>query len=170
MPGAKVSPAVVDNVCTRCWRWFPGTVRVCPECGLPLSAANSPAGPAAPTSPGLAPPPPRPTGVSLRRHRHWLRWGLALSIVLVCALAVFPLPQLGLWGNPGCGFPGTTCTRVLFIGNSYTSVNDLPGTFTALAWAGGHRVQTDALDEGGWTLAQHLAAPETATALDGHRW
>ena len=81
-----------------------------------------------------------------------------------------PFPSSDFWGNPGCGFPGTTCTRVLFIGNSYTSVNDLPGTFTALAWAGGHRVQTDALDEGGWTLAQHLAAPETATALDGHRW
>jgi hypothetical protein len=59
---------------------------------------------------------------------------------------------------------------VLFIGNSYTSVNDLPDTFADLAWAGGHRVQTTALDEGGWTLQEHLAAAETATTLDAQHW
>ena len=35
-----------------------------------------------------------------------------------------------------------SCLRVLFIGNSYTSVNDLPATFAALARAGGHPIQT----------------------------
>ena len=60
--------------------------------------------------------------------------------------------------------------RVLFIGNSYTSVNDLPDTFADLAWAGGHRVQTEALDEGGWTLQQHVAAPETAATLASEHW
>ena len=101
---------------------------------------------------------------------HWLRWGLATAIVATVVLAVFPMPQLGLWGNPGCSLPGATCTRILFIGNSYTSVNDLPDTFADLAWAGGHRVQTEALDEGGWTLAQHLAASETAPTIDSERW
>lgn len=93
-----------------------------------------------------------------------------LAILAVLACAVFPLPQLGLWGNPGCGFPGTTCTRVLFIGNSYTSVNDLPDTFAAVAWSGGHRVATGALDPGGYTLAEHVSASDTATTFDSERW
>ena len=95
---------------------------------------------------------------------------LVTAILATVALALFPMPQLGLWGNPGCSFPGATCTRVLFIGNSYTSVNDLPDTFADLAWAGGHRVQTAALDEGGWTLSEHLSAAETAPTIDSERW
>lgn len=31
-----------------------------------------------------------------------------------------------------------SCARVLFIGNSYTSLNDLPAMFAELAYAGGH--------------------------------
>jgi hypothetical protein len=145
-------------------------VRSCPACGLPLTAADATGAPPSITGPPVALPPLHPTVASRRRGPHWLRWALTLSILLIFALAIFPLPQLGLWGNPGCGFPGTTCTRVLFIGNSYTSVNDLPTTFADLAWSGGHRVQTDALDEGGWTLAQHATAAETATALRAQRW
>jgi hypothetical protein len=65
---------------------------------------------------------------------------------------------------------GPAPLRVLFIGNSYTAVNDLPGMFSLLAAAGGHPVQAAALDEGGWTLAQHAAAAETVDALQPHRW
>jgi hypothetical protein len=101
---------------------------------------------------------------------NWLRWMLVTAIFAAVVVAIFPLPQLGLWGNPGCGFLGATCTRVLFIGDSYTSVNDLPDTFADLAWAGGHRVQTEALDEGGWTLEEHLAASETARTIDSEQW
>jgi hypothetical protein len=62
------------------------------------------------------------------------------------------------------------CTRVLFIGNSYTSVNDLPTTFGNVAWAGGHRVETGALDPGGNTLAEHVSASATATTLKSQKW
>ncbi|HAW10842.1 MAG: hypothetical protein ABSC16_01625 [Candidatus Dormibacteria bacterium] len=163
-------PAVVDNVCTGCWRWFPGTARTCPGCGAPLTPSN-----AAAASPALADPPRPPApapaaAVAAPPRSHRLLWVLVFTIVLSFAMGIFPLPQLGLWGNPGCSFPGATCTRVLFIGNSYTSVNDLPDTFADLAWAGGHRVQTQALDEGGWTLQEHLAAPETATTLASEHW
>ena len=161
---------MADRVCTRCWTWFPATVRACPTCGLPLTGAGAPAAGPPLGGPSAFPPPLAAAPAGRRPGRHRLRWGLALSIVLIFALGVFPLPQLGLWGDPGCGFPGTTCTRVLFIGNSYTSVNDLPDTFAGLAWAGGHRVQTAALDEGGWTLQEHLAAAETATTLDAQPW
>src|SRR5438128_1839628 len=41
--------------------------------------------------------------------------------------------------NPGCE-TGVRCARVLFLGNSYTSVNDLPDTLARLAWSGGHRM------------------------------
>ena len=66
---------------------------------------------------------------------------------------------------------GTTeCTRVFFLGNSYTAVNDLPYTFAALAWAGGHRVDTAVLAPGGWTLVDHAVDPDTAQALVASRW
>jgi hypothetical protein len=59
--------------------------------------------------------------------------------------------------DTGCG--------VLFIGNSYTSVNDLPKVFAKLAESGGISVSASALDPGGATLAQHLDAPATAAEM-----
>ncbi len=71
----------------------------------------------------------------------------------------------------GCaGAPAGSCTRVLFVGNSYTYVNDLPGTFAALARAGGHRVEVGSVAKGGATLGELLGAPETAAALTPGRW
>jgi hypothetical protein len=99
-----------------------------------------------------------------------LGWLLMAGALVIVACAVFPLPQLGLWGNPGCGFSSNGCTRILFIGNSYTGMNDLPATFASLAWANGHRVETGALDQGGSTLAEHAADPATATELSSEKW
>jgi hypothetical protein len=67
----------------------------------------------------------------------------------------------------GCPEPkaSATCTRVLFIGNSYTYVNDLPTVFAELARSGGHRVETSMVAAGGLTLAQHAASPQTGAAL-----
>ena len=78
----------------------------------------------------------------------------------------------------GCSAPSdctdtrrtTPCPRVLFVGNSYTYVNDLPATFTALAKAGGHPIQTDMVAPGGWTLAQHLNSADTLSALQSSKW
>jgi hypothetical protein len=99
--------------------------------------------------------------------------GKFYKIILVCGLLVMVVflflvyKALGVCIDlPGAG----KCTRVLFIGNSYTSVNDLPATFAALAKSGGHPVQTDAADEGGWTLADHLIASETANLLKSAQW
>jgi hypothetical protein len=48
---------------------------------------------------------------------------LVASLVILALLA----GSLVLGRGTGCPFAGDGCLRVLFIGNSYTSVNDLPG-------------------------------------------
>ena len=91
------------------------------------------------------------------------------ALLGLCALA---LTLLGCSGGSACDRAGdsATCTRVLFIGNSYTYVNDLPTMFATLAASGGHSVQTGMVAEGGATLADHAASADTATALSSKRW
>jgi hypothetical protein len=55
--------------------------------------------------------------------------------------------------------------RVLFVGNSYTSVNDLPGMFAQLAGAGGHRVETGMAAPGGATLTDHAGSSDTLATI-----
>ncbi|HEV2952896.1 MAG TPA: SGNH/GDSL hydrolase family protein [Candidatus Dormibacteraeota bacterium] len=79
--------------------------------------------------------------------------------------------QLGSSTNVGCGIAGGDgCTRVLFVGNSFTYVNDLPGMFAALAGSGGHRVEVGMAASGGWTLADHVASTATAGAIASEKW
>jgi hypothetical protein len=60
--------------------------------------------------------------------------------------------------------------HVLFIGNSYTYVNDLPGTFTQLACSGGHVVETAMAAEGGWKLSNHVASSKTVDMIKQQKW
>ncbi len=62
------------------------------------------------------------------------------------------------------------CTRVLFIGNSFTSVNDLPSMFARLANSGGHRTEAKMATGNGWTLAQHTNSPSTIQKMKSERW
>jgi len=94
-------------------------------------------------------------------------------MVIVAGLgAVVTLGLLIVTMNTGCPSEerAPACTRVLFIGNSYTTVNDLPGVFASLARSGGHRVETKRAAVDGWTLANHADSPATATALTASRW
>lgn len=88
-------------------------------------------------------------------RRLWL-----IGIVAVCVCACAPGGQCG--GQPS--------QRVLFVGNSYTYVNDLPGTFAALACSGGDRIETGMAAQGGWTLALHQTSDDTAKALKNGHW
>ena len=63
-----------------------------------------------------------------------------------------------------------SCTRVLFLGNSYTFVNDLPNTFAQLANAGKHAAKAGVVAEGGWTLADHVQSGSTHKALRESNW
>jgi hypothetical protein len=92
-----------------------------------------------------------------------------LTLGVVCAVAAGV--YLRRDANPGCEPGGpSACTRIFFIGNSYTSVNDLPTMFATLAWSGGHRVETGVQTPGGWTLADHDRTLETDKALAASRW
>ena len=79
-----------------------------------------------------------------------------------------------LFTTYGCSFRSCSddpaCTRILFIGNSYTYVNDLPGTFTKLADSGGQRVETGMAAQGGWTLAQHVNSSDTLHQIISQKW
>jgi len=84
----------------------------------------------------------------------------------------FILLVLGYFLNASClNVPGMgSCERILFIGNSYTYVNDLPQMFADLAHSGGHKVQTGMVAEGGWTLADHVASSGTINQLKSSKW
>ena len=58
---------------------------------------------------------------------------------------------------------GTEHTRVLFIGNSYTLGNDLPGTISLLTEANGLKLDVGVQAKYGFSLAKHL---EYATVTD----
>jgi len=64
----------------------------------------------------------------------------------------------------------TSCTRVLFIGNSYTFVNDLPNVFAKLARSGGNKVEVGMSAQGGWTLSDHVQSAETLHLLNSTKW
>ena len=97
-----------------------------------------------------------------------LRWLLAAVVVAGLCLTAYATYQR-VSANPGCE-TGVRCTRVLFLGNSYTSVNDLPDTLARLAWSGGRRMETATQAPGGWTLLDQVSSPETARLLTGARW
>lgn len=88
------------------------------------------------------------------------------------ALCILYLACAGCSLLPGCDGPQAAdpCLRILFIGNSYTFVNDLPSTFTQLASSGGHRVETGMAAEGGWTLSMHTTSSATLDKLSSSRW
>ena len=87
-------------------------------------------------------------------------WQIAFLLLCVIALAL-----------SGCApVECSNCVRVLFIGNSYTYVNDLPNTFAQLADAGGHKIQTGMLANGGWTLSEHAQSPDVLNTLQTSQW
>ena len=93
-------------------------------------------------------------------------WQRALVVCAVLAGQTGCAPTTGCDAHAGA----STCTRVLFIGNSYTFVNDLPGTFAGLAATGGHQVETGMLAFGGATLGARAADPATTQTVGSARW
>jgi hypothetical protein len=111
------------------------------------------------------------TGAKQRRGRRLLTWMLAV-LVFAGGSGLAGYFYLHRNANPGCETPpgSSACTRVFFIGNSYTSVNDLPSIFANLAWSGGHRVETAIQAPGAWTFIDHKLSPNTAKTLASSKW
>lgn len=59
---------------------------------------------------------------------------------------------------------------VLFIGNSYTYVNDLPGTLSNLASNLGKEITVDSKTNGGYTFQNHVNDPVTYTKIHSKPW
>lgn len=62
-------------------------------------------------------------------------------------------------------------SRILFIGNSYTSVNGLPAIIKQIVSSAGHSIPTMAVSTpGGLTLQQHSKLPATLSKIDQGNW
>lgn len=59
---------------------------------------------------------------------------------------------------------------VLFIGNSYTYVNDLPGMLSNLATNLGKEITIDSKTNGGYTFQNHVTDPVTYTKIHAKPW
>jgi hypothetical protein len=60
--------------------------------------------------------------------------------------------------------------RVLFIGDSFTYINNLPAVFGSLARAGHHSVRTEEIAGAGESLARHVESRDATRALRSARW
>jgi hypothetical protein len=61
-------------------------------------------------------------------------------------------------------------TRVLFVGNSLTSANDLPGTVAELAKSRKIRMEYEAITPGGATFANHASNPAVLKKIKEGNW
>lgn len=61
-------------------------------------------------------------------------------------------------------------TSVLFLGNSYTSVNDLPGLVQQLALSMGDTVNVQMVAPGGFTLYEHSTTLASIDAINAQAW
>lgn len=59
---------------------------------------------------------------------------------------------------------------VLFVGNSYTYVNDLPGTLSSLATNLGKEITIDSKTNGGFTFQNHVNDPVTFSKIHSKPW
>jgi hypothetical protein len=94
----------------------------------------------------------------------FLHWFLAFCLISLILSACGSSDHCHGSGN------ANPTLRVLFIGNSFTYANDLPGTFSKLACSGGHQVITGIAAEGGYTLANHLESSKTLDAIQKQPW
>ena len=61
-------------------------------------------------------------------------------------------------------------TKILFLGNSYTQVNDLPGTLYNLALSGGDNIIYDSNTPGGCTFQIHSTNPTSLAKINADQW
>lgn len=85
---------------------------------------------------------------------------------LLCALVAFLLCGHALAAPPARHAPKEKAVSVLFLGNSYTDVNDLPGVVAAMAKAGKTKLKTQAYTAGGASFLEFWEEPKHAKARE----
>jgi hypothetical protein len=91
------------------------------------------------------------------------------SLATACLLLAAALSSCGTSPAATCPADGS-CVRVLFLGNSYTYVNDLPATFGKLAASGGRPIETAMVANGGETLDGHAASQDSLSRIASRPW
>lgn len=88
---------------------------------------------------------------------------LAVCLAILIGLGVFGAVQ---FASTSCNpFAQSPCVRVLFLGNSFTYVNDLPSVLRDLARAAGRNIETRMVANGGETLQDHAASADSLNAI-----
>jgi hypothetical protein len=106
----------------------------------------------------------------IKRKRPSLLWSL-LVVILVMALVVLGLILLALRPWPLHHVKdGADTVKVLFIGNSYTSVNNLPGLLIELAAHESKPLDAEMVVVGGATLTSHWQAGKALAAIHRSHW
>jgi hypothetical protein len=80
-----------------------------------------------------------------------------LSFLLVCAAFLLPVKA-------------QDTLRVLFLGNSYTSFNNLPSLVQSMATSAGKTMLVDNNMPGGFTISQHLNDPTSLAKINAGNW
>lgn len=86
---------------------------------------------------------------------------ICLSLVMVFSLASCVGEKQQISEEP---------IEILFIGNSYTFINDMPQTFPKLTRENGHMVNVSSVARGGFSLARHAEDDITLSTLGSKNW
>lgn len=80
------------------------------------------------------------------------------------------LVLLLVFATPACSGDSEPAVRVLFVGNSYTHVNDLPGMVRSLAASVDRRVEVGMRAPGGWWWRDHASSAQTTDVIADGDW
>lgn len=75
-----------------------------------------------------------------------------------------------VFAAPACFGASEPPVRVLFVGNSYTHVNDLPGMVRSLAASLGRSIEVGTRAPGGWWWRDHASSAETTDVIADGDW
>jgi hypothetical protein len=96
-------------------------------------------------------------------HRKVPRAVLAITVLVVGAGSIWK-------ARDATTFHPRVTLEVLFIGNSFTSFNDLPGTVTAIARSLADQVDQGSSAPGGYTFMKHTTDPTTLSEIKARPW
>jgi len=93
---------------------------------------------------------------------------LSISLAYGCAPTPAPTPP-NPPPNPAPPSTGRT-TNVLWLGNSYTYLHDVPKMVQELGRYEGKSISYDQHTNGGWTLQKHANSPTSSNKIRGRKW